>query len=218
MKKWMVALLGILVIFFFTACGNQKENNSDDINTEVSDSKGSALQENLVTDKRKLEDRMEKKSSTAVVYFSATGTTKEVAGTIAEVLGTEAVEIIPQEEYSSEDLDYNNDNCRANKEMNDDSSRPAIKNDLSEVKECDTVYVGYPIWWGTAPRIIQTFFETYDLSGKTVYLFCTSGGSGIEQSVQDLQEKYKDINIVSGKRFSEGVSREEIREWMNEKE
>ena len=65
---------------------------------------------------------------------------------------------------------------------------------------------------------LQTFFETYDLSGKTVYLFCTSGGSGIEQSVQDLQEKYKDVNIVSGKRFSEGVSEEEIREWMNEKE
>lgn len=179
------------------------------------------MEDNIIKKKIESDDskvEKEKNENVRVVYFSATGTTKEVAGTLAEVLETDAVEIIPQETYSFGDLDYNNDNCRANKEMNDDNSRPDIKNDLNVVKECDMVYIGYPIWWGTAPRIIQTFFETYDLSGKTVYLFCTSGGSGIEQSVQDLQEKYKDVNIVSGKRFSEGVSEEEIREWMNEKE
>ena len=214
MRKRMLFLLCILIVFTFTACGNPKENNNDDISTKGSDSKGTASQEKLVTDEPKSEEKMGKKSSTAVVFFSATGTTKEVAGILAGVLETDAVEIIPKEAYSSDDLDYSNDNCRANKEMNDDDSRPDIKNDLSVIKECGTVYIGYPIWWGTAPRIIQTFFETYDFSGKTVYLFCTSGGSGIEQSVQDLQEKYKNVNIVSARRFSEGVSEEEIREWL----
>lgn len=214
MRKRMLFLLCILIVFTFTACGNPKENNNDDISTKGSDSKGTASQEKLVTDEPKSEEKMGKKLSTAVVFFSATGTTKEVAGILAGVLETDAVEIIPKEAYSSDDLDYSNDNCRANKEMNDDDSRPDIKNDLSVIKECRTVYIGYPIWWGTAPRIIQTFFETYDFSGKTVYLFCTSGGSGIEQSVQDLQEKYKNVNIVSARRFSEGVSEEEIREWL----
>lgn len=211
MRKRMLFLLCILIVFTFAACGKEVERG------EITDMK-ETLRESTSQKKITSDDsivKKEKNKNTAVVYFSATGTTKEVAGAIAEVLGTEAVEIVPQEEYSSDDLDYNNDNCRANKEMNDDSSRLAIKKDLSVVKECDTVYVGYPIWWGTAPRIIQTFFETYDFSGKTVYLFCTSGGSGIEQSVHDLQEKYKDVNIVSGKRFSGGVSREEIREWLD---
>ena len=214
MKKKILFLLCILIVFTFTACGKEVERGENaDMKEKLIES---TSQKKIESDDSKVEK--EKNENVRVVYFSATGTTKEVAGTLAEVLETDAVEIIPQETYSFGDLDYNNDNCRANKEMNDDNSRPDIKNDLNVVKECDMVYIGYPIWWGTAPRIIQTFFETYDLSGKTVYLFCTSGGSGIEQSVQDLQEKYKEVNIVSGKRFSEGVSEEEIREWMNEKE
>ncbi len=86
--------------------------------------------------------------------------------------------------------------------MNDDTARPAIRNDLSSVTEYDVIYLEHPIWWGTAPRIIQTFLESYDLTGASVYTFCTSGGSGIEQSLKDLQGLYTDINIVSGKRFS----------------
>ena len=92
-------------------------------------------------------------------------------------------EIIPENMYTADDLNYNDDNCRANQEMNDDSARPAISNDLSVVSEYDVIYLGYPIWWGTAPRIIQTFIENYDVSGATVYMFCTSGGSGIESSI-----------------------------------
>ena len=149
-----------------------------------------------------------------VVYFSATGTTKAVAQKMANVLKTEALEIVPKEKYSSDDLDYSRDDCRANKEMKDENARPEIKNDLSKVAKYDTIYIGFPIWWGTAPRIIQTFFDSNDLSGKTVYLFCTSGGSGIEESVSDLQNAYKDVNIVSGQRFAADVSESEISNWL----
>lgn len=122
-------------------------------------------------------------------------------------------EIIPENMYTADDLNYNDDNCRANQEMNDDSARPAISNDLSVVSEYDVIYLGYPIWWGTAPRIIQTFIENYDISGATVYMFCTSGGSGIESSISDLQMLYPDINIVDGKRLND-VTETDIREWI----
>ena len=149
------------------------------------------------------------------MFFSVTGTTRNVAQKIAGTLGTDTMEIIPKEEYTSDDIDYSNDDCRANKEMKDESSRPEIKNDLSKVENSDTIYIGYPIWWGTAPRIIQTFFESYDLKGKTVYLFCTSSGSGIEQSVSDLQKLYPDVNIAAGKRFDGNVTDEEVNNWTN---
>lgn len=223
MRRWTAGFLCILMVLSLAACGNTtEENRNSSVSVITSEELEEASSKELATtesdeanDKSDKETETEK-SSNAVVYFSATGTTKEVARIIAGTLNTEAVEIIPEEAYSSDDLDYNNDNCRANKEMNDDSARPAIKNDLSAVMDCDSIYIGYPIWWGTAPRIIQTFLEAYDLSGKTVYTFCTSGGSGVEKSVSDLQKLYKDVTIVSGKRFSAGASEEEVKEWLNE--
>lgn len=114
---------------------------------------------------------------------------------------------------SSNKDSVNDDNCRANQEMNDESARPAISNDLSAVSEYDVIYLGYPIWWGTAPRIIQTFIESYDISGAMVYMFCTSGGSGIEKSISDLQQLYPDVNIVDGKRLNDATELD-IREWI----
>lgn len=190
------------MVCLFAACGNTKDtlekNDSSDSNVRQGEDSDNTL--------------------SAVVYFSATGTTEEVAQTIAKVLGTEAFEIIPKEKYSDEDLNYNDDGCRANREMEDDSSRPEIENDLSEITKYDTVYIGFPIWWGTAPRIIQTFLDTCDLSGKTVYTFCTSGSSGIEQSISDLQKLYSDVNIVGGRRFSAGVSEDDVKDWLNAKD
>ena len=135
------------------------------------------------------------------MYFSGTGNTREVANLIAREAGVDIFEIIPEDMYTSDDLNYNDDNCRANREMNDDSARPVISNDLSAVSEYDVIYLGYPIWWGTAPRIIQTFIENCDISGSTVYAFCTSGGSGIEKSISDLQQMYPKVNIVDGKKI-----------------
>lgn len=154
--------------------------------------------------------------STAVVYFTGTGNTKEVAEKLSDLVDGDLYQIIPENAYTQEDLDYNNDECRANQEMNDDSARPAIQNNLSVTEDYQTVYVGYPIWWGTMPRIIQTFFDTYDLSDAKIYTFCTSGSSGIETSISDLKKDYPQLNIVSGKRFQAGVSEEELQDWISE--
>lgn len=95
---------------------------------------------------------------------------------MSSVLNADLYEIVPAQPYSSDDLNYNNDSCRANLEMNDEDARPEIAKDLSAAENADAIYIGYPIWWGTAPKIIYTFLESYDLSGKAIYLFCTSGG------------------------------------------
>jgi flavodoxin len=97
--------------------------------------------------------------------------------------------------------------------MNDDSARPAIRPDLSKVEDYDKIYLGYPIWWGTAPRIIETFLEKYDVSGAKIYTFCTSGQSGIGRSLSDLRSLYPKLNIVSGKRFAD-ASEKDVADWV----
>lgn len=152
-------------------------------------------------------------SKTAVVYFSATGTTAEIAKMIADETNGDLFEIVPEVPYTDDDLNYNNDDCRANVEQNDDSARPAIANDLSAVSGYDVVFLGHPIWWGTNPRIIQTFLESYDLSGAKVYTFCTSGGSGIETSVSELQSLYPEANIISGRKLNDATA-DDIHDWV----
>ncbi len=149
----------------------------------------------------------------AVVYFSATGNTKAVAELIADEAKADIYEIIPDKKYTEDDLDYNNDNCRANLEMKDDASRPSIKNDLSAITEYDVIYLGYPVWWGTNPKIIQTVLDKYDISNSKIYTFCTSGGSGIESSISDLQTMYSNLNIVAGKRF-DNPTEEDVKAWL----
>ncbi len=149
-----------------------------------------------------------------VAYFSATGTTKGVAETLKSVWGEEAdlFEIVPQEPYTDADLNYNTD-CRANDEQNDDSARPAIANTVENMEQYDTVFLGYPIWWGIEPKIICTFMESYDFSGKTIVPFCTSGGSGM--SYGQIEALASGAAVLSGKRFSAGVSESELADWVN---
>ena len=211
MKKLVTIIMAGVLMISLAACGETKkptEETSDitKVTTENSTIEKGETEGNTTTGNGK---------NVAVLFFSATGTTRNVAQKIAGTLGTDTMEIIPKEKYTSDDIDYSDDDCRANREMKDESSRPEIKNNLSKVENSDAIYIGYPIWLGTAPRIIQTFFESYDLKGKTVYLFCTSGSSGIEQSVSDLQKLYPDVNIVAGKRFDGNVTDEEVNNWTN---
>lgn len=138
-------------------------------------------------------------NKTLVAYFSATGTTKKVASELAEVANAELHEIKPAQAYTNADLDWHNKQSRSSVEMADKSSRPAITDNLTNMSDYQTVYVGFPIWWYTAPTIVNTFFESYDFKGKTVYLFATSGGSSIDKAVSDLKATYPDINIKSGR-------------------
>lgn len=144
-----------------------------------------------------------------VAYFSATGSTRPVAEKVAEVSGGDLFEIIPAQPYTAADLNYNCD-CRANAEQNDPDARPVIANAVEDMAQYDAVLIGYPIWWGKAPKIIHTFLETYDLSGKTVATFCTSGGSGHEDGT--IRGYEPDATWRTGQRFS-GVS--QVEEWVN---
>ena len=153
------------------------------------------------------------KSKILVAYFSCTGTTKAVAEKIAELTGGDLYEIVPSDPYTAADLNYNNNNCRANREMNDPSARPAIAGAGIDFSAYDTVIIGYPIWWGTIPRIINTFLDTYDLSCKTVLPFCTSGGSGVSRSVSDIRSAEPGANVKDGLRAS-GANDRNLESWL----
>ena len=156
---------------------------------------------------------MNTNNNSLVLYFSATGTTKGIAERIATISNSDIIEIIPKERYKDEDLDYNSD-CRANREQNDSSSRPEIENTI-DISKYDTIYLGYPIWWGTNPRIILTLLDTYDFNNKTIIPFCTSGSSGISESVSELRNYKPNLVIKDGKRFSSSDSDEVIKEFIN---
>ncbi len=123
-------------------------------------------------------------------------------------------EIVPLEPYSDADLNYSDDNCRANKEQNDSTARPEIESKIDNMENYDVVLIGHPIWWGIEPRIIDTFMESYDLSGKTVVNFCTSGGSGVSSSTSNLKELSPDANWLDGYRFSSNASKDDVRAWI----
>lgn len=150
-----------------------------------------------------------------VAYFSATNTTEGVAQTIAASVGADLYEITPAQPYTSADLNYNDDNSRSTKEMNDPSARPEISGSVADMSQYDIVFLGYPIWWGEAPRIINTFVESYDFSGKAIVPFCTSGGSGMGSSATNLQSSASGATWLSGRRLSGGVSQSEVAEWVN---
>ncbi len=150
-----------------------------------------------------------------VAYFSCTGTTKKLAESLAGGLEADIYEIVPEVPYTSEDLDYNDDSSRSTAEMNDASSRPAIAGSVENMEQYGTVVIAYPIWWGEAPRIIDTFVESYDFSGKTVVPFCTSGGSGIGSSAKTLESLAGSGTWLEGKRFGGGESEDEMTAWIN---
>lgn len=154
-------------------------------------------------------------NNTLVVYFSATGTTRAVAEKIVAQTGAELYAITPAQPYTSDDLNYNDNNSRANREMNDVSARPELAGDPIKLDSYDTIYLGYPIWWGTAPRIIESFLDIQNCEGKTVYLFCTSGSSGAERSLKDLQKLYPKLDFAAANRFGAKASEADVSNWLN---
>ncbi len=154
-----------------------------------------------------------KNSKVLVAYFSASGVTAGVAKQLAEVTGGDLHQIQPEHPYTDADLDWRDKQSRSSLEMQDKTSRPAINNKLDSISQYDVIYVGFPIWWGTAPTIVNTFMESYDFSGKTVVLFATSGGSGIEQADKDFSEAYPNVNWKKGKLLN-GPSKQDLEEWV----
>ena len=150
-------------------------------------------------------------SNVLVAYFSASGVTKSVAQKIASENGYDIFEIVPEEIYTPADLDWTDKNSRSTIEMNDKAFRPPIRQ-TTDVSAYDTVAIGFPVWWYTAPSIINTFIESVDLTGKKIKAFCTSGGSGIDKCVSDLQASYPELNFAKGMRFMGDVSK--AKDWI----
>ena len=153
-------------------------------------------------------------NKTLVAVFSASGVTKRVGQEIARISGGDFFEIVPVEKYTNADLNYMNSRSRSSVEMNDPSVRPEIANRVSDMDSYDTVVIGFPIWWGVAPRIIETFLESYNFGGKTILPFCTSGGSGVGRSDTELHK-----NVSGDVKWGKGVqinrpNESTIKSWL----
>ncbi len=210
MKKLTSILLTLVLVFSFAACSN---NSSDNSNTTSSTSQ--------TADTSKPTDENTQNSNTSskilVVYYSATGSTKAVAETIANTAGADLFEITPVAPYTSDDLNWTDDNSRVSVEHNDESKRDV---ELTQVTpdnwdDYDTVFVGYPIWWGIAAWPVNNFVKGNDFSGKTVIPFCTSSSSGLGQSGDLLADMAGTGDWQDGERFSSSASSSNVESWVN---
>lgn len=230
--------MGVLRIFALAACGQSATSeNQEEIQSAVqkTDEQSEAPQNGAVAEQLETgkqpdtememglsesvsteEQEADVSTKTLVVYFSCTGTTELVAEYITEILGADSYQIVPEDPYTEADLAYYT-NGRADQEQNDPDVRPAISGGVENMDEYDTIILGYPIWHGQAPRIISTFLESYDFSGKTIVPFCTSHSSGIGSSASNLHTLCSEsTEWLDGKRFAAGVSKESVQNWIGE--
>ena len=216
MKKAIVILLSLTMILGLTACGNSasktKQPSTEDTFVE---SKADTESAETSTNMENTDNQDAQEHKILVAYFSATGTTKGVAEHIANGLNADIYEIVPEEAYTDADIDYNDNNSRTTIEMNDPDARPAISGSVENMEQYDIIFVGYPIWWGEAPRIVSTFMESYDFSGKTIVPFCTSGGSGIGSSASNLERLTSGATWLDGRRLNGSDSQDTVMEWVN---
>lgn len=229
MKKMTALLFVLLLLCSLVACAGESAPSSSapslsavDSSSEVSSQPAATSESTPTPDPvstaaptEESETEPDTGTKVLVAYFSATGNTRPLAEYMADGLDADLYEIVPEEPYTDADLDYNDSNSRTSIEMNDPNSRPAISGSVENMERYDIVFVGYPIWWGDAPHILYTFMESYDWSGKTVILFCTSGGSGIGSSGTNLENLTSGADWLPGQRLNIGASQDEVMEWVN---
>ena len=146
-------------------------------------------------------------------YFSASGVTARLAAKLASAVKADLFEIKPKVPYTREDLNWNNKNSRSSVEMRDRDYRPEIASAVENMADYDVVFIGFPVWWDREPSIIDTFIESYDMGGKTLVPFCTSGGSGLGETEENFKALAPNAKVVQGKRFAVGVTEDELEEW-----
>lgn len=223
MKKPIAILLMLVLTAALTACGTTPQQTQSSTPT--------AQPSNAGADTQSMDPEGEAAGSSQpqetqpasglegakilVAYFSATGTTEGVAISMANGLGANIYEIIPEQPYTDADLNYHDNSSRSTLEMNDPSARPAISGSVENMEQYDIVFIGYPIWWGEAPRIISTFMESYDFSGKTIIPFCTSGGSGMGSSGTRLEALTTGATWLDGRRLNGSDTQDTIMDWVN---
>ena len=219
MKKIISIVMAVLLIASLAACGsNPVSNNNTSSNTSSSNNEsGNVAPANNAannTSGESSKDGEPEGEGVLVVYFSATGTTKGVAEKIAKITGADIYEITAAQEYTSADLNWNDRSSRSTKEQNDKSSRPQIGSEKIDLSGYKTIYIGFPIWWGEEPRIMDTFVESYSFEGITLIPFCTSSSSGIGRSGPNMEALAKSGTWLDGKRFGGSVSEAELQSWI----
>ena len=225
MKRIFSLLTALVFVCALTACGeastqsipeqSQPIQSESQVGSVTSPSPQSTLPTSPAPGES--EPTADGESRVLVAYFSATGNTENIAQHIQTALDADLFEIVPEVAYTSEDLNYSDEDCRANQEQNDPAARPAISGAVENPERYDVVFLGYPIWWHTEPMAINTFLESYDLTGKLILPFCTSGGSSIEESMPDLREIAGARGATVGTGLTaNSLSQEEISDWLNE--
>ena len=208
----VLTLTALLLLPVLTACGTAKSGPAQSAGSQTNEAAENVSNAGAADKSDPAEGSQNEK--TLVAVFSATGTTLGVAEKIAAIEGADLYEITAAEPYSSADLNWNNSNSRSTKEQNDKNARPAIGSDPVNLEGVTKIYLGFPIWWGEEPRIMDTFVESCDFDGITVIPFCTSASSGIGRSGQNLAERAGSGNWLDGKRFSGSVSEADLRAWI----
>ena len=199
MRRIVTVIAMVMMLAVITACGKTAQQETTGAQETARNTSGAAPAH----------------SEVLVAYFSATGTTKKVAEKIASITGGDLYEIVPAEPYTTEDLNYNDRSSRSTKEQNDKSARPAIGSEDVSLTGYTTIYLGFPIWWGEEPRILDTFVEKYSFEGITVIPFCTSGSSGIGRSGPNMKALAGTGNWLDGKRFGANVSEADLKSWID---
>lgn len=223
MKRAFSFLLALIFIFSLAACGSsagQGSANSDpapDTDTAATPETPPA---NQPEDTAPQEDETTAETGGSgnkilIAYFSATNNTENIANHLNEILDADLYGIVPETPYTSDDLNYNDSSSRSSQEMNDPDARPAISGGVDNMGQYDVIFLGYPIWWGEAPRIINTFLESYDFSGKTIAPFCTSASSPLGSSAAMLQDLTTNAAWLEGQRFSGGDAVSDVQEWVD---
>ena len=212
MKKIIALFMAALLVFSLAACA---KDNGESTSSSAESSSGN-VSESVPESESNTDASAAKKP--LIVYFSATGSTKKVAEYIAEETGGQLYEVTPEEAYSSNDLSWTDKNSRVSREHDDETLRNVKLKETTapDWESYDTVYVGYPIWWGIAAWPLSTFVVANDFSGKTVIPFCTSASSGLGDSAKLLEEATKGGTWLSGKRFSSSASKDDVVSWLGE--
>ena len=216
MKQIFAVLTALMLLCALTACGGTENQNIPHSSQSIQEESPSESESSSTTDEST--PVADEESHVLVAYFSATGNTENIARYLQTALGADLYEIVPEEPYTDDDLNYSSDDCRANREQNDPDARPAIAGHLDHPENYTVMFLGYPIWWGQAPKIIHTFLESYDFGGVTIVPFCTSGSSGIGSSADNLHALAPDANWLPGQRFAGNTSQEEAAAWVEELE
>lgn len=220
MKKLTALFLSFILVLGLAACGNNNTNNTEPSTTETPSAATSEPEttEPPTTDTFETEaaDTESTGGKTLVVYYSASGNTENVSNVIAETLGADLFELEPVEPYSNDDLDWTNDDSRVTREHENEDERDVelVSATVDNWSEYDTVFIGYPIWWGIAAWPVDEFIETNDFTGKTVIPFATSASSGMGQSGELLAEMAGTGDWQEGQRFRSGASEDDIVAWV----